>query len=53
MHLYDKLLSPIQKNILFASILGDGTLTKVSKNSRRINSNYRENFGQAQLAYRQ
>ncbi|WP_170232615.1 DNA endonuclease [Sporosarcina luteola] len=53
MNLSDELLSPIQRNILFASILGDGTLTKISKRSRRVNSNYRENFGQAQLSYRQ
>lgn len=53
MNLYEEILSPLQRNILFASILGDGTLTKISKQSRRINSNYRENFGQAQLPYRQ
>ena len=42
------MLSSAQYNILLASILGDGTLTKITKKSRRINSNYR-----AQLGYRE
>jgi len=53
MLLYEKILSSIQSNILLASILGDGSLTKISKKSRRINSNYREHFGEAQLGYRE
>ncbi|WP_252502387.1 DNA endonuclease [Sporosarcina sp. Marseille-Q4943] len=53
MYLYNELLSPIQSNVLFASILGDGTLTKISGKSRRVNSNYREHFSHAQLEYRQ
>ena len=52
MYLYKSTLTPIQYNILLASILGDGTLAKISKKSRRINSNYREHFGEAQLDYR-
>lgn len=47
------MLTPVQYNILLASILGDGTLAKITKKSRRINSNYRERFGESQLGYRE
>lgn len=53
MFLFKNMLSPIQYNVLFASILGDGTLAKIPTKSRRINSNYREHFSEAQLAYRE
>lgn len=53
MYLYQSMLTPVQYNILLASILGDGTLTKITKKSRRINSNFREHFGEAQLGYRE
>src|SRR5690554_5407733 len=46
-------LSEIERNILFGSILGDGTLTKVCKRNRRVNCNYRESFSKEQLPYRQ
>ncbi|MDX8044603.1 DNA endonuclease [Gracilibacillus sp. S3-1-1] len=46
-------LSTIQQNVLIASILGDGEITKLYKNSRRKNNSYREHFSRAQLAYRQ
>lgn len=53
MYLYKSMLNPVQYNILLASILGDGTLAKITKKSRRINSNYRESFGESQLGYRE
>ena len=45
-------LSELERNVLLGSILGDGTLTKIGGKTRRINSNYREHFGQKQLDYR-
>lgn len=53
MLLYKSMLSPAQFNVLLASILGDGTLTKITKSSRKINCNYREHFGEEQLCYRE
>lgn len=47
------MLPPPQYNVFPASILGDGTLTKITKKSRRINSNYREHFGKVQIGYRE
>ncbi|MBB6177628.1 hypothetical protein HNQ82_002466 [Anoxybacillus tengchongensis] len=46
-------LTPIQQNILIASIIGDGEITKIYSNSRRKNHSYREHFGIAQKEYRQ
>lgn len=45
-------LTEFQQNILIASILGDGEITKIYKNSRRKNNSYREHFSIAQLPYR-
>ncbi|WML46890.1 DNA endonuclease [Neobacillus sp. PS3-34] len=45
-------LTDIQKNILIASIIADGEITKLYKNSRRKNNNYREHFGEMQKSYR-
>src|SRR5690606_1018350 len=45
-------LSTIQQNILFASIIGDGEITKLYPNSRRINNSYREHYGIDQEKYR-
>ncbi|OOE03638.1 DNA endonuclease [Anoxybacillus kestanbolensis] len=45
-------LTPIQQNILIASIIGDGEITKIYPNSRRKNHSYREHFGLDQQAYR-
>lgn len=45
-------LSQIQQNILFASIIGDGEITKCYPNSRRKNNSYREHYGQQQEQYR-
>ncbi|WP_010648055.1 LAGLIDADG DNA endonuclease [Oceanobacillus massiliensis] len=45
-------LEPVQRNILIASILGDGEITKIYKNSRRKNNSYREHYGIQQLEYR-
>ena len=53
MYLYKQLLTKEQYNILLASILGDGSLAKITKKSRRVNSGYREHFGEVQLHYRQ
>lgn len=47
------MLTEEQYNILLASILGDGTLAKITTASRRKNSCYREHFGEEQLLYRQ
>ncbi|WP_231563553.1 MULTISPECIES: DNA endonuclease [Anoxybacillus] len=46
-------LTPIQQNILIASIIGDGEITKIYPNSRRKNHSYREHFGLEQQAYRE
>jgi hypothetical protein len=45
-------LTPVQQNILIASIIGDGEITKLYKNSRRKNHSYREHFGIDQEEYR-
>lgn len=45
-------LSPIQENILFASIIADGEITKCYPSSRRKNNSYREHYGVQQEAYR-
>jgi LAGLIDADG DNA endonuclease family len=45
-------LTPIQQNILVASIMGDGEITKIYRNSRRKNHSYREHFGIQQEEYR-
>lgn len=45
-------LTPIQINVLLASILGDGEITKIYKNSRRKNHSYREHYGNDQVEYR-
>jgi hypothetical protein len=46
-------LSLIQQNILVASILGDGEITKLYKGSRRKNNSYREHYGTKQKEYRE
>ncbi|MFJ5716441.1 DNA endonuclease [Neobacillus sp. NPDC093127] len=46
-------LNEIQINVLIASIIGDGELTKLYKNSRRRNSSYREHYGENQKEYRE
>ncbi|PLR73719.1 DNA endonuclease [Bacillus sp. UMB0728] len=46
-------LTPIQQNILAASILGDGEITKLYKGSRRKNNSYREHYGAKQKEYRE
>ncbi|WP_336883245.1 DNA endonuclease [Priestia koreensis] len=46
-------LSPIQQNMLIASIIGDGEITKIYPHSRRKNNSYREHYGQQQEAYRE
>ncbi|MBD8071401.1 DNA endonuclease [Bacillus sp. PS06] len=46
-------LTNIQKNILIASIMGDGEITKIYKGSRRKNNSYREHFGMGQIKYRE
>ncbi|MBT2687161.1 DNA endonuclease [Bacillus sp. ISL-47] len=45
-------LSPVQQNILFASIIADGEITKCYPGSRRKNNSYREHYGKQQEAYR-
>ncbi|MGE7588940.1 DNA endonuclease [Peribacillus sp. NPDC101480] len=45
-------LTEIQKNILYASIISDGEITKIYKNSRRKNNSYREHYGTSQGDYR-
>jgi hypothetical protein len=45
-------LSEIQRNVLPGSIMGDGEITKIYKNSRRKNNSYREHFSLKQLEYR-
>lgn len=45
-------LSPIEQNVLIASILGDGEITKIYPGSRRKNNSYREHFSPHQLEYR-
>jgi hypothetical protein len=45
-------LNEIQFNVLIASIIGDGEITKIYKNSRRKNNSYREHYGKEQEEYR-
>lgn len=45
-------LSEVQKNILIASIVGDGEITKRYSKSRRKNNSYREHFSLKPLEYR-
>lgn len=45
-------LSSIQKSVLVASIIADGEITKIYKNSRRKNHSYREHYGSQQEEYR-
>lgn len=45
-------LTEIQRNILIASIIADGEITKIYKNSRRKNHSYREHYGRDQEDYR-
>lgn len=45
-------LSHVQRNVLIASIMGDGEITKLYKNSRRKNNSYREHYGKQQEDYR-
>ncbi len=45
-------LDEVQFNILVASIIGDGEITKIYPNSRRINNSYREHYGTEQKNYR-
>lgn len=51
MHEFHK-LSNVQKNILIASIIADGEITKLYSNSRRKNNSYREHYGVQQEEYR-
>ncbi|CEG25899.1 DNA endonuclease [Bacillus sp. B-jedd] len=46
-------LNQVQINVLIASIIGDGELTKLYKGSRRKNSSYREHYGEKQKEYRE
>ncbi|WP_034261754.1 DNA endonuclease [Bacillus sp. J33] len=45
-------LTLVQQNILFASIMADGEITKCYPGSRRKNNSYREHFGEHQRDYR-
>ncbi len=45
-------LNAIQQNVLTASIIGDGEITKRYAGSRRKNNSYREHFGINQKEYR-
>ncbi len=45
-------LTDVQFNVLIASIIGDGEITKIYKNSRRRNHSYREHYGISQEDYR-
>ncbi|KWW20842.1 DNA endonuclease [Peribacillus simplex] len=46
------MLTEIQRNVLYASIISDGEITKIYKNSRRKNNSYREHYGISQEEYR-
>lgn len=46
-------LSAIQQNVLIASIIGDGEITKLYEGSRRKNNSYREHYGIKQIEYRE
>src|SRR5690606_25484360 len=45
-------LSNVQRNILVASIISDGEITKLYPYSRRKNNSYREHYGIYQEEYR-
>lgn len=45
-------LNEVQFNVLVASIIGDGEITKIYPNSRRVNNSYREHYGKNQKDYR-
>ncbi|TAA72234.1 DNA endonuclease [Planococcus salinarum] len=45
-------LSTIERNVLIASVFGDGAITKLYPGSRRRNNSYREHFSSQQLDYR-
>ncbi|WP_422121899.1 DNA endonuclease [Planococcus sp. X10-3] len=45
-------LSTIEQNVLIASVMGDGEITKLYPGSRRRNNSYREHFSPQQLDYR-
>ncbi|ANU14801.1 hypothetical protein BBI08_13495 [Planococcus halocryophilus] len=45
-------LNSNEQNVLIASILGDGEITKRYPGSRRKNNSYREHFSIQQLEYR-
>ncbi|MGG3450565.1 hypothetical protein [Domibacillus aminovorans] len=46
-------LSAVQQNMLIASIMGDGEITKLYPGSRRINNSYREHYGVDYQEYRE
>ncbi|SIS43016.1 DNA endonuclease [Salimicrobium flavidum] len=48
-----QVLTEIQRNMLIASIMGDGEITKLYPGSRRKNNSYREHYGVEQKAYRE
>lgn len=45
-------LSVLEQNVLIASVMGDGEITKLYPGSRRRNNSYREHFSLQQLDYR-
>lgn len=45
-------LTAVEQNVLIASIMGDGEITKIYPGSRRKNNSYREHFSIQQLDYR-
>ncbi|MFC0300352.1 DNA endonuclease [Virgibacillus soli] len=47
-----KTLTKVQFNVLIASIIGDGEITKIYPYSRSINNSYREHYGKQQEPYR-
>ncbi|SHP79102.1 Uncharacterised protein [Mycobacteroides abscessus subsp. abscessus] len=49
--LLTKLLSKEKRCVLLASIIADGEITKIYKNSRRKNNSYIEHFGASQFEY--
>ncbi|MEA3320502.1 MAG: DNA endonuclease [Bacillota bacterium] len=46
-------LTKVQFNVLIASIIGDGEITKIHPKSRRRNNSYREHYGTEQKDYRE
>lgn len=45
-------LTDVQRNVLIASIIADGEITKCYPGTRRKNNSYREHYGKAQESYR-